>query len=87
MTSITSLFDKNRLLAALSRAEWLQLEPDLEWDELPAGAVLHRVGAELRHVYFPASATVSLVSSLASGASCEVAVVGSEGVVGVCAFM
>ncbi|MGV3726731.1 Crp/Fnr family transcriptional regulator [Hydrogenophaga sp.] len=87
MTSITSLFDKNRLLAALSRAEWLQLEPDLEWEELPAGAVLHRAGAELRHVYFPASATVSLVSSLENGASSEVAVVGSEGVVGVCAFM
>lgn len=87
MTSTTSLLEKNHLLATLSSAEVLLLAPDLEWEELQAGAVLHQVGAELRHVYFPATATVSLVSSLEDGASSEVAVVGNEGVVGVCAFM
>jgi CRP-like cAMP-binding protein len=88
MTStITLLPGKNQLLAAMASAEWQQLEPDLVWEELRAGAVLHQVGTEVRHVYFPATATVSLVSSLEDGASSEVAVVGSEGMVGVCAFM
>ena len=41
----------------------------------------------LRHVHFPVTAVVSLVSPLLDGACAEVAVVGREGVVGVCAFM
>jgi len=82
-----SRFEKNLLLGHLSRAESLWLEHDLERVELSAGKVLHNSGAELRHVYFPGTATVSLVSSMADGASAEVAVVGCEGLVGVCAFM
>ncbi|MEY3253089.1 MAG: hypothetical protein RL227_2062, partial [Pseudomonadota bacterium] len=39
------------------------------------------------HVYFPITAVVSLVSPLQDGACSEVAVVGSEGMAGVCAFM
>jgi CRP-like cAMP-binding protein len=38
-------------------------------------------------VYFPLTAVVSLVSSLQDGAGAEVAVVGREGIVGVCAYM
>jgi len=87
MTATTSRFNKNQLLATLSSAERQHLEPDLEWVELAAGAVLHSSGKALRHVHFPATATVSLVSSMTDGASAEVAVVGSEGMVGVCAFM
>lgn len=87
MTTNPSPLPSNHLLAMLSGAEWELLEPDLEWEELRAGAVLHQAGAEVRHVYFPVSATVSLVSSLEDGASSEVAVVGNEGMVGVCAFM
>ena len=49
--------------------------------------MLYEAGVVLRHVYFPATAIVSLVSSMKDGASAEVAVVGNEGVVGVCAFM
>ncbi len=41
----------------------------------------------MRHVYFPTSAVISLVASLRDGATVEVAVVGNEGVAGVCAFM
>lgn len=87
MTTNPSPLPSNHLLALLSGAEWELLEPDLEWEDLRAGAVLHRAGAEVRHVYFPVTATVSLVSSLEDGASSEVAVVGNEGMVGVCAFM
>jgi len=54
---------------------------------LQADAMLYQAGSALRHVYFPATAIVSLVSSMQDGTATEVAVVGNEGVVGVCAFM
>lgn len=87
MTTNPSPLPRNHLLAALSSAEWELLEPDLEWEDLSSGVLLHQAGAEVRHVYFPVTATISLVSSLEDGASSEVAVVGNEGMVGVCAFM
>jgi CRP-like cAMP-binding protein len=59
----------------------------LEWIELPLGAMLYEAGVVVQHAYFPATAIVSLVSSMKDGASAEVAVVGNEGVVGVGAFM
>jgi CRP-like cAMP-binding protein len=79
--------DANRLLAALPHDEWRQLQTQLEWVELPVGRWLYEAGTVLRHVYFPTTATVSLVSSMKNGASTEVALVGAEGLVGVCAFM
>jgi len=77
----------NQLLAALSPAERQRLQPQLEWVALPAGANLYSAGASLRHVYFPTTAVISLVSSMRDGATVEVGTVGSEGVAGVCAFM
>lgn len=87
MTTTTSQLEANHLLAALPSAAMHLLTPDLEWVELHTGELLHQAGAEVRHVYFPVTGTVSLVSSLEDGSSSEVAVVGSEGMVGVCAFM
>jgi len=87
MTLDSSDRAKNRVLAALPAAEWRLIEPHLEWVELPLRAMLYEAGIVLQHVYFPATAIVSLVSSMMDGASAEVAVVGNEGVVGVCAFM
>ena len=87
MTPDSAVRARNQVLATLPAAEWRLLEPHLEWVELTQGAMLYEAGVVLRHVYFPATAIVSLVSSMKDGASAEVAVVGSEGVVGVCAFM
>lgn len=77
----------NRLLSALPAMEWQRLEADLELVELARDRMLYEAGCPVREVYFPASAVVSLVSLLTDGAAPEVAVVGNEGVVGVCAFM
>jgi CRP-like cAMP-binding protein len=77
----------NQLLASLPPEVAAALESRLDRVELEAGQMLHEVGSVLRHVYFPGTAVVSLVSSLLDGACTEVAVVGREGVVGVCAFM
>jgi CRP-like cAMP-binding protein len=79
--------DHNQLLAALPPADWHRLRVHLEQVELPVGTMLYEAGTVLRHVYFPANAIVSLVSPLSDGGCTEVAVVGNEGVVGVCAFM
>jgi CRP-like cAMP-binding protein len=81
------LHPTNHLLDALQPAQRVELEADLEWVALPRDTMLYQAGSALRHVYFPATAIVSLVSSMQDGTATEVAVVGNEGVVGVCAFM
>ena len=54
---------------------------------MPLGHVLYESGSELRHVYFPTTAIVSLLYVMEDGASAEIAVVGNEGVIGVALFM
>jgi CRP-like cAMP-binding protein len=83
----SSLRLRNRVLAALPSSDWRLIEPQLDWVELPPGALLQEAGVALQHVYFPVTAIVSLVSSMQDGASAEVAMVGNEGFVGVGAFM
>jgi CRP-like cAMP-binding protein len=77
----------NHLLAALPAAEWGRWQPLLEWVELPLGHVMYESGRTLSHVYFPATAIVSLLYVMEDGASAEIAVVGNEGVVGISLFM
>jgi CRP-like cAMP-binding protein len=78
---------QNQLLASLPAGDWRLIEPRLDWVELPSGAMLHEAGVVPQHVYFPVTAIVSLVSSMRDGSSAEVAMVGNEGFVGLCAFM
>jgi CRP-like cAMP-binding protein len=78
---------KNHLLAALPSPELERWLPDLEWVDLPLGLVLYEPGNVLSHVYFPATAIVSLLYVMENGSSAEIAVVGNEGVVGVSLFM
>jgi CRP-like cAMP-binding protein len=78
---------QNRLLSTLPSHAWQRLEPDLEWTALRQGNLLYEAGDALTHVYFPVTAVVSLTSSMADGASAELAVVGKEGFAGVCAIL
>jgi CRP-like cAMP-binding protein len=77
----------NRLLAALAGADWQRWHPHLECTDLQPGQVLYAPGRPPRHAYFPTSAVVSLLCTVESGASTEIAVVGNEGVVGVSLFL
>ena len=77
----------NQLLAALPPEAADSMQSRLDAVEIATGAMLYEAGTVLRHVYFPVTATVSLVSPLMDGTCTEVAVVGREGVVGVCAYM
>ena len=78
---------ENRLLGALSDAEWGRWAPHLEPVELALGEVLYEPGSRLSHVYFPTTSIVSLLYVMEDGASAEIAVVGNEGIVGISLFM
>ncbi len=77
----------NQLLAALPAEEWARWQPQLEWVDMPLGQVMYESGRSLSHVYFPVNAIVSLLYVMENGASAEIAVAGSEGVVGISLFM
>ena len=55
------------------------LAPHLRTISLERGAVLHDVGEELEHVYFPHAGMVSLVAVMQSGATVETATIGRSG--------
>lgn len=78
---------QNHLLAALPAAEFERWQPALELVDLALGQVLYESGVQLRNVYFPTTAIVSLLYVLEDGSSAEIAVVGNEGIVGISLFM
>jgi CRP-like cAMP-binding protein len=72
----------NRLLAALERNDRERLDGRLEAVDLTLGEVLHEPWKARRWVYFPAGSIVSLLYETEDGETCEIAIVGNEGVVG-----
>jgi CRP-like cAMP-binding protein len=79
--------NQNHLLAALPTAEFDRIAPHLELVTMPLGHVLYESSGQLQHVYFPATAIVSVHYVMENGASSEIAGVGNEGVLGVSLFM
>lgn len=78
---------QNRLLAALPREEYQRLVPHLEPVSLSRHQVLYEFGEPIRHVYFPNRAMVSFVSTMESGSTVEVGMVGNEGMIGLPVFL
>ncbi|MDO8351269.1 MAG: Crp/Fnr family transcriptional regulator [Gallionella sp.] len=76
----------NQLLAAIQPDKYARLLPHLELISIPLGQVLHEPSSQLRHVYFPINAIVSLLHITEGGATMEIAMVGDEGMVGVSSF-
>jgi hypothetical protein len=77
----------NNLLACLPPAEYARILRHLEPVTLNLGEALCEPYVELKHVYFPVDAIVSLLCVMEDGGSAEIAVVGCEGIVGVSLFM
>jgi CRP-like cAMP-binding protein len=73
---------ENRLLQRTSAADLARIRPDLRNFALQLGVVLHAPGASIKHVYFPRSGMVSLLTVMRTGEQIETAIVGREGVVG-----
>src|SRR5262249_7077901 len=72
----------NRFLATLPPHDFSLLAPHLRKAPLEGGAMLHEVGQEIEHVYFPHSGMVSLVAVMQNGATVETATIGRAGVIG-----
>jgi CRP-like cAMP-binding protein len=78
---------KNILLSQLSRADLKLLEGHLKPAQFKQHDVLFEADQEIRHVYFPTTAVVSLVVTLSTGETIEAAMVGSDGVLGASAAL
>lgn len=74
---------RNALLTALPDDVKLHLSTQFERVQMPLGAVLCEPGVPARDVYFPETSVVEIGYAFADGSAAEVALVGSEGVVGV----
>jgi CRP-like cAMP-binding protein len=78
---------QNQLLAALPAPDFERLHRALVPVALPFGRVLCDTGCRAEHAYFPVAGLVSLMQELASGSTAEVAVAGSDGLVGIALVM
>lgn len=78
-----SLPPTNRLWGSLSGAALERLLPASEVVTLRPGSRLMHAEQGCSHVYFPCTATVSLILTTKAGHTCEVGMVGNEGMVGV----
>src|SRR5262245_2194639 len=77
----------NRFLAALPPHDFSLLAPHLRTITLERGVMLHDVGEEIEHVYFPHTGMVSLVAVMQTGATVETATIGRGGVIGASAAL
>jgi len=77
----------NRLLAALPAKEYARLLPKLEEISLNFTETIYEPGDVIRHVYFPDSGIVSLLSAVEERSLLEIGIVGSEGFVGLPVFL
>jgi CRP-like cAMP-binding protein len=73
----------NAILASLSASDAAALRPHLKATHLQQKTVLFDVGDTINTVYFPTTAVVSLVVTLATGETTEAAMVGKDGAVGI----
>ena len=77
----------NLLLCALGAPEWQRCQPYLERVELARNQSLYEPGETPSHAYFPTSALISMMHLTETGACAESAVVGNDGMLGVCLLM
>jgi CRP-like cAMP-binding protein len=79
--------EQNQLLASLPCDEYARLSLDLEPVYLRARDIVAFLDEPIRHVYFLRDAVVSLLVEVDAGSTVEVASVGSEGLIGLSAFL
>ncbi len=74
---------RNRILAALSPAEFEQVAQVLSKVTLELGQPLHGAGDVIEDVYFPETGFISVLAVLSDGYHLEIGLIGAEGVAGV----
>jgi CRP-like cAMP-binding protein len=78
---------KNHLLELLQPSDAKLLAPHLKPAKFEQHEILFEAERQIRHVYFPTTAVVSLVVTLSTGEMVEAAMVGNDGVVGAAAAL
>ena len=77
----------NHILKALPTTVISRWQDELEDVTLLRGDRLYQADSKMQYGYFPVTAVISILSDLENGSSTDVAVIGSEGVVGASIFM
>jgi len=77
----------NRLLEKLPEKDYRLLLPSLEFVDLTVGEFLYNSGDEIKYLFFPTSAIVSLLYTTESGSTAEMGMAGRCGAVGIALFM
>jgi CRP-like cAMP-binding protein len=80
--SQTFAWDRNHILAKLSKAERIALASHFKEVQLELRQVIHEQGAKIERVYFPLSGMVSILLVTQSGDAIETGVIGRSGIVG-----
>jgi CRP-like cAMP-binding protein len=75
--------NQNRLLSALPQKEYKRLLAKMEEVFIEQGQRLIVPGEQIKDVYFPLNAMVSMVSSTEEGISVETGIAGSDGMLGI----
>lgn len=70
---------QNRMLAALSLADYTHLLPLLELVSMPAGYVIYEIGFPIRYLYFPTTCVVTRLYETENGACTQIGIIGNEG--------
>ncbi|WP_376695919.1 Crp/Fnr family transcriptional regulator [Wenzhouxiangella sp. EGI_FJ10305] len=78
--------ESNRILRGLSPADRACILPHLSLVEWQRGDVIHETCTPQKYAYFPLDALASIVLFLEDGHSCEVAIVGNDGLLGMSTF-
>lgn len=87
ISPFSNRLQQNAIFGALPSSELERLIPDLELVPLSLGQVLFESNAPMSHAYFPLNSIVSLLYVMDREHSAEVALVGSEGMVGISMFL
>ena len=78
---------RNKILAALSEADYEKFFSQLEPVSLAQGQVIYEAESPIHYVYFPETSVFSMLSTMEDGRTVEVGPVGHEGVVGLRLFL
>jgi CRP-like cAMP-binding protein len=78
---------ENRLLASLPDEVLARLLPHLQPASFALGSVVYESSERMERLYFPTTCIVSLLYTMADGATAEMGLVGNDGIVGVALFM
>lgn len=77
-----AMASRNRILSRMDKDTFRALVPDLTATHLEAGATLWRPESNVRKIYFPVTAVISLLASTDGSRELELLTVGNEGLLG-----